>query len=427
MTTTHDLELERYILPQPPAQGEETAPEPSASTTEVEAGPRVLVVAPQPFYGDRGTPIALRKVLKALSQLAYQVDVLTFPVGRSPEIPGVRYFRVANPLRIRAVPIGFSFRKLWLDLFLFFALWKRLREHNYLCIHAVEEGGFLAVLAARRHRIPVIYDMQSSLSEQMASYRFLDNRPARALLDACERWLFRNADHIVSSIGLSEHVRARTPHALVRDWRYPHPISEVAPEDIDRLRDKLNISPGQPVVLYTGTFEEYQGLSSLVNAIPSVLSRVPQAVFVLVGADGSNGTSVIRQLDGRVPAGSHRVLKRQPQELIPTFLAMASVVVSPRIYGSNLPIKVLGYLAAGRAIVATSIPAHRTLLDEELAVFSQPSSLGLAIAITELLEDPARVAALQAAARAYAEKHLGWIAFVRSVGELYKEVKRNGA
>ena len=86
---------------------------------------RVLVVAPQPFYQDRGTPIALRQVLEALSGLGYQVDVLTFPVGQDIELPGVRIFRAGNPFRIRGVPVGLSARKLLLDLSLVAALRSR--------------------------------------------------------------------------------------------------------------------------------------------------------------------------------------------------------------------------------------------------------------------------------------------------------------
>ncbi len=88
----------------------------------------------------------------------------------------------------------------------------------------------------------------------------------------------------MSSVGLAEHVQARTPEARVLEWWYASPISEVAPEDVNRLREKLDISPNRPVVLYTGTFEDYQGLPTLIDAIPAVLSRIPQAVFVLVGA-----------------------------------------------------------------------------------------------------------------------------------------------
>lgn len=45
---------------------------------------RVLVVAPQPFYEDRGTPIAVRELVTALAGLGFEVDLATFPVGATP-------------------------------------------------------------------------------------------------------------------------------------------------------------------------------------------------------------------------------------------------------------------------------------------------------------------------------------------------------
>jgi glycosyltransferase involved in cell wall biosynthesis len=383
---------------------------------------RVLVVAPQPFYSDRGTPIAVRQLLEALSQLAYRIDVLTYPVGRSLNIPGVRYVRIANPLGIRSVPIGFSLRKLWLDLFLFLALRRMLKEHSYSCVHAVEDGALLAVIAARRHRVPVIYDMQSSMAEQMASMRLLRSRSARTLLEAWERWLARSADITVTSAGLADRVRASVPATRLREWRYPNPVREVDRGDVDRLRSKLAVDSGRPIVMYTGTFEAYQGLSILFEAMPTVLKEAPQTIFVLVGVDESRKEDSLRMLGSSLPSGAYRLLERQPRDLIPTYLALADIVVSPRIYGSNLPLKVLEYLAAGRAIVATSIPAHRTILTDDLAILTEPTATGLAAAITELLKDSAKVEQLRAAARAYAVSNLDWIGFVYSVGEMYREV-----
>ncbi|HEX5386837.1 MAG TPA: glycosyltransferase, partial [Gemmatimonadales bacterium] len=123
---------------------------------------RVLVVAPEPFYDDRGTPIAVLNVLRALRQLDYRVDVVTYPLGRPIKLPGVKIIRSANPFGIRHVPIGFSFRKLALDATLVPAIWRRLRRRRYDCIHAVEEAAFPAVLLGHLYGVPVIYDMQSS-------------------------------------------------------------------------------------------------------------------------------------------------------------------------------------------------------------------------------------------------------------------------
>ena len=80
------------------------------------AGGRVLVLAPEPFYEDRGTPIAVQQVLIGLSHLGYEVDVVTYPIGRDLQMEGVKIFRAANVLKIRSVPIGIFLRKMAVDL-----------------------------------------------------------------------------------------------------------------------------------------------------------------------------------------------------------------------------------------------------------------------------------------------------------------------
>src|SRR5579862_8341829 len=77
--------------------------------------PRVLIVTPQPFYEDRGTPIAVQYVARALSEIGAEVDLLAFPIGQDVAINNVHVYRCANLLRLRRVPIGFSWRKVVLD------------------------------------------------------------------------------------------------------------------------------------------------------------------------------------------------------------------------------------------------------------------------------------------------------------------------
>ena len=387
-------------------------------------GERVLVVAPQPFYEDRGTPIAVAQVIDALGQIGYAVDVLTFGVGGPFERPGVRVFRAANPLRIRRVPVGFSMRKVALDATLVPALGARLRRERYACVHAVEEAAFPAVWLARRHDVPVIYDMQSSLPEQLLGHPSLRHasRPLRPALHGAERWLLRHADMVVSSAGLAERVRRLVPEARVREWRYASAMPEVAPAAAAALRASLGIAAAAPVVLYSGTFEPYQGLDTLLEAAGPVLDAVPDTVFVLVGRSGGARGAAPAGMADLAARGSVRVVERQPREAMPRYLALADVLVSPRAYGGNLPLKVFDYLAAGRAIVATDIPTHRAVLTEQLAALVPPRPPELARAIVALLRDGARRERLGAAARGYAQAHLGWLSFVRSVDELYGEV-----
>ncbi len=395
----------------------------SAATAMTQAhatrGARVLVVSPQPFYSDRGTPIAVLNLLRALSDLGHQVDLLTYPIGRDVDIPNVRCFRVPNPLRLRSVPVGFSLRKLWLDLFVGRALWQRLRETRYDCVHAVEEASTLALVAAKRFGVPVVYDMQSSLAEQMRRRFFLRNRFAGRLLKRWERWVLSGVSYVAASAGLAERVRRLCPEARVFEWRYPSPVHQVTSEEIARLRSRLAIASGRPVVLYTGTFEAYQGLPVLVAAMERVLKKVPGAVLVLVGAGGTRG---LNGRIGKVPADAIRVLEREPRESMASFRALADVLISPRVHGDNLPLKVFEYLSAGRAIVATSIPAHRSVLNDETALLVEPTPHGIADGIVELLENADLRRRLGSAASSYAARELNWGVFVRSVDKLYGEV-----
>lgn len=384
----------------------------------------MLVVAPEPFYEDRGTPIAVCQLLQALAELSYEVDVLTYPLGRTLEIPGVRFFRAANPLRLRSVPVGFSLRKLALDVTLVSALLQRLSSGAYRCIHAVEEAAFPAVVLGRRFGVPVIYDMQSSLPEQLAGRLAFRNAPAQWVLRWMERWLLLQVHSVVSSAGLAPRVRAAVPAVRLREWQYSGTLPDASPEEAAALRRGLGVPAGRPVVLYCGTFEPYQGLPELLAAIPPVLDAVPGAVFVLVGASESGGTTVERGHADLVRRGALRVVRRQPRERIPAFLALADVVVSPRAYGDNLPLKIFDYMAAGKPVVATDIPAHRSVLTAECALLTGPWSPDLARGIVHLLRDPELAGRLGAAGRAYATEKLGWFAFVRSVGELYGELGR---
>jgi len=398
-------------------------PAPSlASRASAETERRVLVVAPEPFYEDRGTPIAVRNVLQALSELDYHVDLLAYPVGQPIGIPRVRVLRLPNLFGLRHVPVGLSLRKLVLDAMLVPALWLQLRRERYCCVHAVEEAAFPAVVLAHRRGLPVIYDMQSSLPEQMVKFRVFRGRSIQPLLRQCEAWLLRRADAVVSSAGLLHRVSEAAPGKLAQEWLFPSMATAPRRGAGTVLRAELGIPTNAPVVVYAGTFEPYQGLAMLLAAIPRIRESVPDAVFVLVGGDKESLAQMREDAKHLQLHGSLILTGRKPREEMPTYMAMADLLVSPRVYGDNLPLKVFDYLAAGRPIVATDLPSHRALLDETRAILVEPCADGLAQGIISLLRDPPRAARLAIAAQAYAGSNLGWNRFLVAVKAVYEQV-----
>lgn len=388
------------------------------------AGRRVLIVAPQPFYQDRGTPIALRQVLRALSQLGYHVDLLTFPVGSDIVLPRLRIFRAWNPFGIRSVPVGLSVQKLVLDGSLVAALQRRLQRDSYTCVHAVEETAWPALVCARRYGIPLLYDMQSSIPEQLLEHPIARIPPFPWAAAAAERWLLSRSDLVVTSVGLADRVQRVAPGTAVREWKFPSTPGEIDQADTVALRERLRLPLDAPIVMYSGTFEPYQGLADLVAAIPVVRAQVPSARFVLIGADEATRDPMISTARELVGEGTLTIVDRQPRSVVPTYLAMADVLVSPRSFGGNLPLKIFDYLAAGRPIVATDIPTHRAVLTDDLAVLVPPHADAIAGGILSILQQPARGRTLGAAGLAYALEHLGWNRFVQSVAQIYDEAHR---
>src|SRR3546814_152515 len=110
----------------------------ASTARRASGGMNILFLAPQPFYQERGTPIAIKLALTVLCAAGHKVDLVTYHEGADLEIQGMRTFRIAKPPFASNVPIGFSGKKLLCDVYLSFMLWRLLVRNRYDVIHAVE-------------------------------------------------------------------------------------------------------------------------------------------------------------------------------------------------------------------------------------------------------------------------------------------------
>ena len=153
---------------------------------------KILLLAPQPFYQDRGTPIAVNLLLRVLSERGEQVDVLTYHEGKEINLQCVKLHRIANLPFIRNIRPGPSWKKVICDVFMFLKSAHLIRKNQYDLIFAVEESVFIALVWKWICKIPYVYDMDSSLSQQIVEkYRFL--APLTFLFKLSERLAVRNA------------------------------------------------------------------------------------------------------------------------------------------------------------------------------------------------------------------------------------------
>ncbi len=85
---------------------------------------KILVLAPHPFYQNRGTPIAVKMLVETLVASGHQITVLTYPEGEDPKIPSCSLVRLKQLSWVKEVTPGFSWKKLVYDWYLFLALGK---------------------------------------------------------------------------------------------------------------------------------------------------------------------------------------------------------------------------------------------------------------------------------------------------------------
>jgi len=384
---------------------------------------RVLMIAPQPFFAPRGTPFSVLNRCRALTALGHEVDLVTYPIGTGVDIPGLRIIRAPRVPGITRVKIGPSLAKIPLDTgLLLTTLWQLRHRGRYDVIHTHEEAGVFGWWLHRVARLPHVYDMHSDLAQQLTNFGFGRRHP----LTRCAAWLERHvlgsaAGVIVICQDLADRVATYAPAkrpVLIENAPLDPPS---APGAAHAWRARF--CPGaEPLVLYAGTLEPYQGIPLLIEAFAQLdMPGTPPRLALVGGRDDQ--IEELRALASRCGV-SERVsfVGRRPPGEMPACLAAADVLVSPRSGGTNTPLKIYAYLQSGRPIVATRRLTHTQVLDDDVALLTEPSAAGIADGITALLGDAALAKRLGDAARARAEERYSTRSFVARTAEAYAQV-----
>jgi len=376
---------------------------------------RILMIAPEPFFEPRGTPFSEFHRIRALTTLGHEVDLVTYPFGQPVTMPGLRVFRALRPPFVTRVRVGPSLAKIPLDALLAVTALRRAIGGGYDAIHSHEEGGVIGALLAALLRVPHLYDMHSSLPQQMTNFAFSGSRIIRGMFVRLERFMIRRSRVvIVICPSLQDTVRSIAPAAntVLIENAPGSGEDQATPVHARGVRRSLGIADTAPVVLYTGTFEAYQGLDLLFDAMAIVHRQRPDARLVLAGG---HPDQVERARDQAAAAGIADVTVfagERPASEIPAYLLASDVLVSPRSRGTNTPLKIYQYLRSGRAIVATRLLTHTQVLDDHTAFLTEPNADAFARGIAAALADPHRAAEVGRRARELAETKYSYEAYL---------------
>lgn len=205
------------------------------------------------------------------------------------------------------------------------------------------------------------------------------------LKDLLQIFVASSARAIVSnSSGGDEYWRARNNRRL-RRFVIPNalPLQEIR-QVVPVPAEELGVRPGQKVVLYVGRFDKQKNLKNLIRALGRV-ARKSTIVAFLCG-DGPERPAIGRMISEEGP--SVQIFLPGYVTNVWSWMKRADVFVSVSLF-EGMPNTVMEAMACGCPIVASDIPPHREILDDDSATFVSPDDpISIAAGIDRLLGDP---------------------------------------
>jgi glycosyltransferase involved in cell wall biosynthesis len=397
------------------------APHPDDGTPSID---RVLVLAPTPFFGDRGCHVRIYEEVRALGRRGVQTEIVTYPSGR--DLPGITIRRAPRISGVEASALGPGYSRPLLDLALIGTGMRAARRFRPQVLHAhLHEGIAVGAVIRRAFGTPLVADLQGSLSEELVDHDFLSpSGRAVRLMRRFERWLVNRPDALVAS--------SATGATLLEAQGVPAERIEPLPDGVDldafrptekdpALVERFHLQ-GKQVVVFLGVLTEYQGVDALLAAVPQVVHRVPQAHFLILGYPNEER---YREYVHATGLGAHVTLPgRVPYAEAARYLALGDVAISAKQSLTEANGKLLNYMACELPVVATDTPVNREILGDLGVFFPIGDAAALASSVADLLGDPPRLAQLGSALRLRAAGQFSWEAVTERLLSVYRRVAR---
>jgi glycosyltransferase involved in cell wall biosynthesis len=354
-----------------------------------------LVVAPQPFFTPRGTPFSVYYRTLVAAEQGVLIDLLTYGEGEDVAIPGVRIIRIPRFRFLGPVPVGPSPTKLFLDLWL--VLWTvgLLLRRRYDFVHAHEEAVFWCRFLKPLFGFRLAYDMHSSLPQQLANFHFTNSRLLTRTFSLLEKSALAHSDAVITicpdleayalAQGVSPDRQFLIENSLFDNVR----LANTPRTTVAAAEETPVVPPDAPTIVYAGTFEPYQGLDLLLQAFARVRRQRPEVHLLLIGGTPEQVRSMRDLAEQQGIAAACTFTGRLPKERTRRLLEQASVLVSPRVEGTNTPLKIYEQLASGKPLVATRIYSHTQVLTEEVCFLVEPDPDAFAEGLLDALDAPA--------------------------------------
>jgi glycosyltransferase involved in cell wall biosynthesis len=386
---------------------------------------KILMIAPTPFFADRGCHVRIYEEARALIALGHEVLIVTYHLGRDME--GISTVRVPFVPWYGKLGPGPSWHKPYLDVLLFLRAFSSARRFRPHLIHAhLHEGAFIGVPLGKLLGIPVVFDCQGSMTSEMTDHGFIgEGGLLYRFFRILEGTVNRRADFIVTSSfsGAAE---------LTGSWNIPACKVEGIIDGVDtadfrpypqrEARRALNLPLDGKTVVFLGVLNRYQGIDLLLEAAEIMKQRGSAIHFLIMGFPEEG----YREMADEMGLGeSVTFTGRIEYARASLYLSAGDIAVSPKVSLTEANGKLLNYMACGLPTVVFDNPVNREIL-ADAGVYARPGDAAdLAEKIDGLMRDSKGREDLSARVRKRAEELHSWKSRGRRLAEIYLEILKS--
>ena len=310
-----------------------------------------------------------------------------------------------------------------------------LRDEKYDVIHAHSPAlnGIAALKAAKKHALPVVYEMRASWEDAAVDHGVTRSGSARYLASrALETFVLNRADAITTiccglkdeiiSRGVGEGMITVVPNAVDTQKFVCHK------ERRERLRRDFGVQ-GKFVIAFCGSFYSYEGLDMLLEALPALRNEEPEAMLLLAG--GGDEESSLKLLAEKLGiSNSVRFVGRVPQESVVDIYNLADVCAYPRrrmkLTDMVTPLKPLEAMATGAVVLASDVGGHKELIEEGVTgFFFEAGSTDSLLRALRRLSQTEDLGNISTAARKFVCSERTWQSSVARYTDVYEQAISN--
>ena len=374
-----------------------------------------MVTHVMPYPADSGTRIRVARVVSALRR-RHEVTLLSLEAGDARAAATALRVPVAvHPARARR-----GFEPVAVAAETTAAVWRAVREWRADAVHV--QGTFGAAAAGIHHgphEVPAVIDEGCVYHLSYRRAAALAPTPLHRARGLVRTWRLRRFERTLAQRA-SAVVAVSPDEAAVLHAIAPTTRVVVAPNGVDA--GAVTPSPPGDAALFVGLLSYAPNRDAMAWFAREVLPRLAPGGPVVLVAGRDPGP----ELEGLARVAPQLQLLGFVPDLAPLY-ARAGVFVNPMRGGGGTRLKMLEAMAAGKAVVSTTIGAEGLALTAGRDVVIADTAVEFAAAVRALLADRGQAARLGQAARALVEARYGWDVCLAPIEELYASLERRGA